>query len=51
MVFGKPELMSLCRAAGLHLKREWPGIPYDVSGVTGHHSGTVTYLFEIKAAQ
>jgi SAM-dependent methyltransferase len=45
VVFGKQELMSLCRAAGLRLEREWPGIPYDVSEVTGHHSTTETYLF------
>jgi ubiquinone/menaquinone biosynthesis C-methylase UbiE len=47
IVFGKQELMSLCQAAGLRLEREWPGIPYDVSGVTGHRSGTVTYLFAL----
>lgn len=51
LVFGKPELMSVCRDAGLRLKREWPGIPYDVSGVTGHRSSTVTYLFAVKAEQ
>ena len=51
IVFGKTELMSLCRDAGLRLEREWPGIPYDVSGVTGHRSGTVTYLFEVTAAR
>ena len=51
IVFGKPELMKLCHDAGLRLEREWPGIPYDVSGVTGHHSGTVTYLFAVKAEQ
>jgi SAM-dependent methyltransferase len=45
VVFGKQELMSLCQAAGLYLTAEWPGIPYDVSGVTGHASGTATYLF------
>jgi SAM-dependent methyltransferase len=45
IVFAKPELMSLCQAAGLRLEREWPGIPYDVSDVTGHHSTTETYLF------
>lgn len=45
IVFGKEELMSLCRAAGLQPVREWPGIPYDVFDVTGHHSGCVTYLF------
>jgi SAM-dependent methyltransferase len=47
VVFGKQELMSLCQAAGLRLEREWPGIPYDVSGITGHHSSTVTYLFAL----
>lgn len=45
VVFGREELLSLCRAAGLRLDREWPGIPYDVSGVTGHRSSTATYLF------
>ena len=45
VVFGKQELMSLCRDAGLRLEREWPSIPYDVSEVTGHHSTTETYLF------
>ena len=38
IVFGKQELMSLCRDAGLRLEREWPCIPYDVSEVTGHRS-------------
>ena len=45
IVFGKQELMSLCRDAGLRLVREWPGIPYDVLEVTGHHSSAATYLF------
>jgi SAM-dependent methyltransferase len=45
VVFGKQELMSLCQSEGLQLEREWPGIPYDVADVTGHHSGCVTYLF------
>jgi SAM-dependent methyltransferase len=45
IIFGKDELMSLCSKAGLHLQREWPGIPYDVSSVTGHRSRTETYLF------
>ena len=45
VVFGKQELMSLCRDAGLRLMREWPGIPYDVHEVTGHHSSAETYLF------
>ena len=45
IIFGKSELMSLCRDAGLRLEREWPCIPYDVSGVTGHRSTTETYLF------
>ncbi len=45
IIFGKQELMSLCREAGLRLEREWPGIPYDISSVTGHHSTTETYLF------
>jgi SAM-dependent methyltransferase len=45
VVFGRQELISLCQGAGLHLLREWPGIAYDVFAVTGHRSGTVTYLF------
>ena len=45
VVFGKQELMTLCRDAGLRLEREWTSIPYDVSAVTGHHSSTRTYLF------
>jgi SAM-dependent methyltransferase len=45
VVFGKQELMSLCRDAGLRLVREWPGIAYDVHEVTGHHSSAATYLF------
>jgi SAM-dependent methyltransferase len=45
VVFGKQELMALCRDAGLRLEREWPGIPYNVHDVTGHHSTTETYLF------
>ena len=50
IVFGKSELMSLCRNAGLRLQREWRCIPYDVSEVTGHRSGTETYLFAKDAA-
>lgn len=45
IVFGKRELMALCRNAGLQLQREWPCIPYDVSEATGHRSTTRTYLF------
>ena len=45
VVFGKQELMSLCRDAGLRLVKEWPGIPYDVHETTGHHSTVATYLF------
>jgi SAM-dependent methyltransferase len=45
VVFGRQELMSLCRDAGLSLMREWPGIPYDVFEAMGHHSGAITYLF------
>jgi len=45
VVFDKRELMELCREAGLRLEREWPGIPYDVHDVTGHHSTTESYLF------
>ena len=47
IIFEKPELMASCRDAGLHLVREWPGIPYDVSNVTGHRSTTETYLFAL----
>jgi ubiquinone/menaquinone biosynthesis C-methylase UbiE len=47
VVFSKQELMQLCRDAGLRLEREWPGIPYDVSEATGHHSATETYLFSV----
>jgi SAM-dependent methyltransferase len=50
IVFGKSELMSLCRNAGLRLQREWSCIPYDVSEVTGHRSRTETYLFSKDAA-
>jgi SAM-dependent methyltransferase len=45
VVFGKRELMSLCKDAGLRLEREWPCIPYDVHEATGHHSTSETYLF------
>ena len=48
IVFSKREFMSLCGAAGLRLDREWPGIPYDVHEVTGHHSRTETYLFATR---
>jgi SAM-dependent methyltransferase len=51
IVFGKRELMSLCRDAGLRLQREWPCIPYDVSEVTGHRSRTETYLFSKDAVR
>ena len=50
IIFGKQELMSLCRKSGLRLEREWAGIPYDVSEVTGHHSTTETYLFSKREA-
>jgi hypothetical protein len=42
-------LMTLCQQSGLRLEREWAGIHYDMSEVTGHHSTTQTYLFS-KAA-
>lgn len=45
VVFGKQELMELCRDAGLRFEREWPSIPYNVHEATGHHSTTKTYLF------
>ena len=48
VVFGKQELMEICRSTGLRLEREWPGIPYDVHEVTGHHSTTETYLFATR---
>ena len=51
IVFGRRELMSLCRDAGLRLQREWPCIPYDVSEVTGHRSTTETYLFSKDATR
>ncbi|HMM88291.1 class I SAM-dependent methyltransferase [Bradyrhizobium sp.] len=51
IVFGKRELMSLCRDAGLRLQRAWPCIPYDVSEVTGHRSRTETYLFSKDTAR
>jgi SAM-dependent methyltransferase len=50
IVFSKQELISLCRAAGLRLEREWPCIPYDVHEVVGHHSTTETYLFSRNPA-
>jgi SAM-dependent methyltransferase len=46
-VFGKPELLDLCRDAGLRLVREWPCIPYDVHDVAGRHSATETWLFAL----
>jgi SAM-dependent methyltransferase len=48
IIFGKQELMSLCRRYGMRLEREWVCIPYDVSEVTGHHSTTETYLFSLQ---
>jgi SAM-dependent methyltransferase len=48
VVFNKPELMSICAAAGLRLEREWPCIPYDVYESTGHHSTTEIYLFTVR---
>jgi len=50
IIFSKPELMALCQQSGLRLEREWAGIHYDMSDVTGHHSTTQTYLFS-KAAK
>lgn len=49
IIFGKPELMSLCRDSGLRLEREWACIPYDVSEITGRYSTTETYLFSKSA--
>jgi ubiquinone/menaquinone biosynthesis C-methylase UbiE len=48
VVFGKRELMELCRSTGLHLEREYACIPYDLHEMTGHHSTTETYLFAIR---
>jgi SAM-dependent methyltransferase len=45
IVFGKRELIALCKDAGMRLECEWPCIPYDVSEVTGQYSTTETYLF------
>jgi SAM-dependent methyltransferase len=45
IIFGKPELMSLCQQSGLRLEREWACIPYDMAEVTGCYSTTETYLF------
>lgn len=47
IVFNRTELISLCETAGLRLDRQWRGIPYDVSGVTGHPSWTETYLLSV----
>jgi SAM-dependent methyltransferase len=47
VVFGKQELMSHCRDAGLVLRREWQCLPYDVHDATGHHSASETYLFSL----
>jgi ubiquinone/menaquinone biosynthesis C-methylase UbiE len=51
VIFGKPELMSLCHDAGLRLIREWPGLDYDPFEVTGHHSRTETYLFAVDLSR
>ena len=45
IIFSKPELMALCQQSGLRLEREWAGIHYDMTEVTGHYSTTETYLF------
>jgi ubiquinone/menaquinone biosynthesis C-methylase UbiE len=44
IIFGKQELLSRCRQAGLQLERAWASIPYDMFDVTGHHSTMQTYL-------
>jgi len=49
IIFGKQELMALCRRFGLRLEQTWPCIPYDVFDVTGHRSMTETYLFSKQA--
>jgi SAM-dependent methyltransferase len=50
IIFGKPELMALCRRSGLRLEQTWPCIAYDVFDATGHHSTTETYLFSKTTA-
>lgn len=47
VIFSKRELIRICGEAGLLLEAEWPGIPYDMHDVTGHHSVSETYLFKI----
>lgn len=50
VVFGKAELMNLCKSAGLHLSQEWASLNYDLQKETGHHSTTETYLFEVHGS-
>jgi SAM-dependent methyltransferase len=45
IVFCEEELISMCKSAGLHLVRQWTGLPYDVSHATGHASCAETFLF------
>lgn len=49
IIFDKQELMTICHDAGLRLEHQWPGLPYDVHEVTGHHSVMETYLFSKTA--
>lgn len=48
VIFDKRELLSICNKAGLLLETDWPGIPYDMHEVTGHHSVSETYLFVVN---
>lgn len=48
VIFGKQELMALCRDAGLVLAREWQCLPYDLYDVTGHHTTSETWLFSVR---
>lgn len=45
IIFGKGELLALCKESNLQLVDEWPCIPYDVYDEIGFHSTTETYLF------
>ncbi|MEA2884592.1 MAG: hypothetical protein QOH32_3848 [Bradyrhizobium sp.] len=49
VIFGKPELMALCRDAGLVLVREWQCLPYDLYDVTGYHTTSESWLFSVKS--
>jgi len=45
IVFCEDEFISICESAGLQLVRQWTGLPYDVSHVTGYRSRAETFLF------